>query len=250
MTTPLTDTRPSPPRREQEPLQSANGNRGTSRPASPWPRTSEALPQRRTNGAHDSPVLEPMSRTRPTAPADCEPGERPATPPPRSTPVPARPSTTRATTWTTTQATSGAGRRAHPSTATQATTLTTTWTGASAGVRGHASTARATAWTSTWTGASVGRRAHASTARPTAWTSTWTTTWTSSGVGRRAAARAGGTPGDGARVVVSSVPVIAVPSSEEERTRDGALLVLATSRTQALALAGSRTDLSVTITAP
>ncbi|QFG21594.1 SAF domain-containing protein [Actinomadura sp. WMMB 499] len=64
----------------------------------------------------------------------------------------------------------------------------------------------------------------------------------------RTAARPTGTPWDGARVVVSSVPVIAVPSPEDEGPRDGALIVLATTRGQALALAGSRTDLAVTIT--
>lgn len=54
-------------------------------------------------------------------------------------------------------------------------------------------------------------------------------------------------PWGGARVVVSSVPVIAVPATDEKATRDGALLVLATTRSQASALAGARTDLSVTI---
>ncbi|WP_026402303.1 SAF domain-containing protein [Actinomadura rifamycini] len=54
-------------------------------------------------------------------------------------------------------------------------------------------------------------------------------------------------PWGGARVVVSSVPVIAVPAADEKATRDGALLVLATTRSQASALAGARTDLSVTI---
>ncbi|MFV2177770.1 SAF domain-containing protein [Actinomadura sp. LOL_016] len=167
MTTPLSDTRPSRFRGEHEPLRRANSDHGTSRSSPSSPGTSGALPRRRTTGAHDPPVLEPVSHSRPVAPADPEPGERLATPPPRSTSVHARPSTTLAT----------------------------------------------------------------------------------AGVGGRAAARAGRAPWDGARVVVSSVPVIAVPSSEKERTGDGALLVLATSRTQALALAGSRTDLSVTITA-
>ncbi|MFD0902932.1 SAF domain-containing protein [Actinomadura sediminis] len=68
--------------------------------------------------------------------------------------------------------------------------------------------------------------------------------------GERSAAVAGVAPWEGARAVVSAVPVIAVPAADEERARDGALIVLATDRAQALALAGTRTDLSVTITSP
>ncbi|MFI0373436.1 Flp pilus assembly protein CpaB [Actinomadura sp. 1N219] len=53
-----------------------------------------------------------------------------------------------------------------------------------------------------------------------------------------------------ARIVVSSVPVVAVPPPAEDGTQDsGALIVLATDRAQAAALAGANGPLSLTITA-
>ncbi|RKS72178.1 Flp pilus assembly protein CpaB [Actinomadura pelletieri DSM 43383] len=51
-----------------------------------------------------------------------------------------------------------------------------------------------------------------------------------------------------ARIVVSAVPVLAVPSPHENGTHEGALAVLATDRAQAAALAGTTTPLSLTIT--
>ncbi|MBE1533933.1 SAF domain-containing protein [Actinomadura algeriensis] len=68
------------------------------------------------------------------------------------------------------------------------------------------------------------------------------------GFASRTAVRGDGAPWGSARVVASAVPVIAVPTQDQKGTRDGALIVLATSRSQASALAGARTDLSVTIT--
>ncbi|TDC52884.1 flagellar biosynthesis protein FlgA [Actinomadura sp. KC345] len=54
----------------------------------------------------------------------------------------------------------------------------------------------------------------------------------------------------GARVVATALPVITVPASGEADRREGALLVLATTRTQALALAATTAPLSLTITTP
>ncbi|WP_396451846.1 SAF domain-containing protein [Actinomadura sp.] len=51
-----------------------------------------------------------------------------------------------------------------------------------------------------------------------------------------------------ARVVVSGVPVVAVPRAEGDSGQEGALIVLATDRAQALALAAAAPPLSVTIT--
>ncbi|MEU8308522.1 Flp pilus assembly protein CpaB [Actinomadura sp. NPDC048955] len=64
---------------------------------------------------------------------------------------------------------------------------------------------------------------------------------------------ANGPPGarprwDAARVVVSEVPVIAIPAPDENDPRDGALVVLATDRPQAMALAGAAAPLALTIT--
>lgn len=50
----------------------------------------------------------------------------------------------------------------------------------------------------------------------------------------------------GARVVVSAAPVVAVPADDEGQ--EGALVVLATDRAQAAALAGAAAPLSLTIT--
>ncbi|GGQ16934.1 Flp pilus assembly protein CpaB [Actinomadura coerulea] len=55
---------------------------------------------------------------------------------------------------------------------------------------------------------------------------------------------------DGARVVVSEVPVIAIPPPDENGPQDGALVVLATDRPQAVALAAAAAPLTLTITAP
>ncbi|GAA1784175.1 SAF domain-containing protein [Actinomadura chokoriensis] len=52
----------------------------------------------------------------------------------------------------------------------------------------------------------------------------------------------------GARVVVSGVPVVAIPPPTEDGGREGALIVLATDRAQALALAAAPEPLSLTIT--
>lgn len=51
-----------------------------------------------------------------------------------------------------------------------------------------------------------------------------------------------------ARTVVSSVPVVAVPKTPS--AEEGALVVLAADRTQAAALAGAGTSLSITINSP
>ncbi|TDD26787.1 hypothetical protein E1287_35875 [Actinomadura sp. KC06] len=52
-----------------------------------------------------------------------------------------------------------------------------------------------------------------------------------------------------ARIVVSSVPVVAVPPPDEDGPQEeGALIVLATDRAQAAALAGAGAPLSLTIT--
>ncbi|MDL4815496.1 RcpC/CpaB family pilus assembly protein [Actinomadura opuntiae] len=51
-----------------------------------------------------------------------------------------------------------------------------------------------------------------------------------------------------ARVVVSGVPVVTVPRPHDESGQEGALVVLATDRAQAQALAGAGTALSITIT--
>ncbi|GAA4225306.1 SAF domain-containing protein [Actinomadura meridiana] len=51
------------------------------------------------------------------------------------------------------------------------------------------------------------------------------------------------------RLVVSSVPVLAVPSPNENRPQEGALVILATDRTQSAALAGAGAPLTLTITA-
>lgn len=51
-----------------------------------------------------------------------------------------------------------------------------------------------------------------------------------------------------ARVVVSAVPVVTIPSPDENARQRGALIVLATTRPQALALAGAAAPLSLTIT--
>ncbi|TDC03360.1 Flp pilus assembly protein CpaB, partial [Actinomadura bangladeshensis] len=53
----------------------------------------------------------------------------------------------------------------------------------------------------------------------------------------------------GARVVVSGVPVVAIPPAVEDGGQEGALIVLATDRAQALALAAAPQPLSLTITA-
>jgi Flp pilus assembly protein CpaB len=53
-----------------------------------------------------------------------------------------------------------------------------------------------------------------------------------------------------ARVIVSSVPVVTVPRHDDEGGREGALVVLATDRAQAQALAGTRSALSITLTTP
>ncbi|GAA4366562.1 hypothetical protein GCM10023088_13460 [Actinomadura verrucosospora] len=53
-----------------------------------------------------------------------------------------------------------------------------------------------------------------------------------------------------ARVVVSEVPVIAIPPPDENGPEEGALVVLATDRPQAVALAGAAGPLALTITAP
>lgn len=58
----------------------------------------------------------------------------------------------------------------------------------------------------------------------------------------------GGTGWGDARVVVSGVPVVAVPPADEGSGQQGALVVLATDRTQALALAAAGPLLSLTIT--
>jgi len=55
---------------------------------------------------------------------------------------------------------------------------------------------------------------------------------------------------DAARVVVSEVPVIATPPPDENGAQEGALVVLATDRPQAVALAGAGAPLALTITAP
>ncbi|MGI5325978.1 SAF domain-containing protein [Actinomadura nitritigenes] len=54
----------------------------------------------------------------------------------------------------------------------------------------------------------------------------------------------------GARVIVSGAPVVTVPQRHDEGGREGALVVLATDRTQAQALAGAGPALSITITGP
>ncbi|WP_344268786.1 RcpC/CpaB family pilus assembly protein, partial [Actinomadura napierensis] len=51
-----------------------------------------------------------------------------------------------------------------------------------------------------------------------------------------------------ARVVVSGVPVVTVPRQHDESGQEGALVVLATDRAQAQALAGAGSALSITIT--
>jgi Flp pilus assembly protein CpaB len=51
-----------------------------------------------------------------------------------------------------------------------------------------------------------------------------------------------------ARVIVSGVPVVTVPRRGDEAGREGALVVLATDRVQAQALAGAGPALSITIT--
>ncbi|HEY8478309.1 MAG TPA: RcpC/CpaB family pilus assembly protein [Spirillospora sp.] len=51
-----------------------------------------------------------------------------------------------------------------------------------------------------------------------------------------------------ARVVVSDVPVVTVPSPADDAHREGALVVLATNRAQALAIAGTTAPLTLTIT--
>ncbi|MGP4021889.1 SAF domain-containing protein [Actinomadura sp. 3N407] len=56
-----------------------------------------------------------------------------------------------------------------------------------------------------------------------------------------------GPPRDAAQVVVSSVPVITIPAPNEAGSRHGALIVLATNRSQALALAAATAPLSLTI---
>ncbi|MBT2212903.1 hypothetical protein KLI87_32860 [Actinomadura sp. NEAU-AAG7] len=52
----------------------------------------------------------------------------------------------------------------------------------------------------------------------------------------------------GARLVVSEVPVLAVPPPDKEGGQDGALIVVATNRTQAAALAGAGAPLAISIT--
>ncbi|WP_433476975.1 SAF domain-containing protein [Spirillospora sp. CA-142024] len=60
---------------------------------------------------------------------------------------------------------------------------------------------------------------------------------------------AGSGPGwGGARMVVSEVPVLAVPPPDEDGGREGALVMLATDRTQAVAIAGAGAPLTLTIT--
>ncbi|MGH3241392.1 MAG: SAF domain-containing protein, partial [Spirillospora sp.] len=57
------------------------------------------------------------------------------------------------------------------------------------------------------------------------------------------------TPGQGpARILVSSVPVVAVPPPADDAAQEGALVVLATDRAQAAALAGTGAPLTLTIT--
>ncbi|NDU74162.1 hypothetical protein GWI34_16180 [Actinomadura sp. DSM 109109] len=56
--------------------------------------------------------------------------------------------------------------------------------------------------------------------------------------------------GGTARVVVSEVPVIAVPPPSDDGPQEGALVVLATDRPQATALAGAGAPLALAITAP
>ncbi|MCP9953436.1 RcpC/CpaB family pilus assembly protein [Actinomadura madurae] len=51
-----------------------------------------------------------------------------------------------------------------------------------------------------------------------------------------------------ARVVVSGVPVVAVPRPDDRGGREGALVVLATDRAQAVTLAGAGAPLALTIT--
>ncbi|WP_433229627.1 SAF domain-containing protein [Actinomadura formosensis] len=53
-----------------------------------------------------------------------------------------------------------------------------------------------------------------------------------------------------ARVVASDVPIVAIPPKPEDTAQDGALIVLATDRPQALALAAAGPHLSLTITGP
>ncbi|TMR01853.1 Flp pilus assembly protein CpaB [Actinomadura soli] len=53
-----------------------------------------------------------------------------------------------------------------------------------------------------------------------------------------------------ARIVVSAVPVVAIPPPSEGRAEEGALVVLATDRAQAAALAGTGAPLSLTIANP
>ncbi|RFS84577.1 flagellar biosynthesis protein FlgA [Actinomadura spongiicola] len=52
-----------------------------------------------------------------------------------------------------------------------------------------------------------------------------------------------------ARIVVTAVPVLAVPPPNEDGAHEGALVVLATDRAQSAALAGTTAPLSLTITA-
>ncbi|MFC4055435.1 SAF domain-containing protein [Actinomadura syzygii] len=52
----------------------------------------------------------------------------------------------------------------------------------------------------------------------------------------------------GARLVISSVPVVAVPRRDATDDHDGALVVVATDRAQAVALAGAAAPLTLTIT--
>ncbi|CNE92897.1 Flp pilus assembly protein CpaB [Mycobacterium tuberculosis] len=52
----------------------------------------------------------------------------------------------------------------------------------------------------------------------------------------------------GARVVASGVPVVAIPPPRDDDGQEGALIVLATGRAQALALAAATPPLSLTIT--
>ncbi|MFI0482314.1 Flp pilus assembly protein CpaB [Actinomadura sp. 9N215] len=51
-----------------------------------------------------------------------------------------------------------------------------------------------------------------------------------------------------ARLVVPAVPVVAMPSPDEDGAQEGALVVLATDRAQAAALAGAGAPLTLTIT--
>ncbi|MES9537369.1 Flp pilus assembly protein CpaB [Actinomadura sp. NPDC000600] len=55
---------------------------------------------------------------------------------------------------------------------------------------------------------------------------------------------------EASRMVVSDVPVIAVPPPAEDGPQNGALVVLATDRPQAAALAGAGAPLALTITGP